>query len=247
MAFVEMREYTLQPEGHKPYVALSEKTGDLRCQILPFLGAFTVESGTDINRIFHFYAYTSFDERDALRTAGATNKAWLDYVSEGRKHTRKQQSSVLQVPCAQPSPAVAAALRKCQQRAAGDISPTAPVVQSLPAYLLCTYQAPDEAVAQLLSSQAAVDGYSMPDNAGTLMIVGSVALGAAPGTIVELWRFPSAAAALQAQSDAAAAAGSNNQRGGGVITAWRRAVMPGVVVKQQNVAQLRPTKWSNMQ
>jgi hypothetical protein len=38
MAFVEMREYTLQPEGHKQYVALSEKTGDLRCQILPFLG-----------------------------------------------------------------------------------------------------------------------------------------------------------------------------------------------------------------
>jgi hypothetical protein len=207
-----------------------------------------VDSGTDINRIVHFYWYTSFDERDALRTAGASSKAWLDYVTEGRTHTRKQQSSVLQVPCTQPSPAVAAALHKCRQRAAGDISQAAAVVKSQvsPAYMLCTYQVTDEAVAQLLSSQAAVNGYSTPDDAGSLIFVGSVALGRAPGTIHELWRFPSAAAALQAQS-AAAAVSSNNQRGGGVITAWRRAMMPGIEIKQQNVALLRPTKWSNMQ
>lgn len=211
--------------------------------------AFTVESGTDINRILHFYWYTSFDERDALRTAGATNKAWLEYVTEGRTHTRKQQSSVLQVPCAQPSPAVAAALHKCQQRAAGDMNQAAVAVvkpQVPPAYILCTYQVPEESVAQLLSSPAAVNGYSMPDNAGALVLVGSVALGTASGTIIELWRFPSAAAALQAQSGAAAAS-SNNHRGGGVVMAWRRAMMPGIAVKQLNVALLRPTKWSNMQ
>lgn len=209
--------------------------------------AFTVESGTDINRIVHFYWYTSFDERDAMRTAGATNEAWLNYVTEGRKHTRKQHSSVLQVPCAQPSPAVAAALHKCQQRAAGDVNQGAIVRPQVPAaYMLCTYQVPEEAVLQLLSSQTAMNGHTIPGAAGSIVFVGSVALGAAPGTIIELWRFPSAAAALQAQCEVAAAS-SNNQRSDGVIMLWRRAVMPGVVVKQLRVALLRPTKWSNMQ
>ena len=36
--FIEMREYTLQPDGHKAYMASSEPMAGARYKLLPFLG-----------------------------------------------------------------------------------------------------------------------------------------------------------------------------------------------------------------
>lgn len=204
--------------------------------------AFTTESGADINRIYHFYLYSSFDERDALRTAGVSNQAWGAYVAQGRKHTRKQASSVLSLLGGRPTAAVQAALQTCQQRASGELAGPPPPCSGA-AYLLCTYELPAGAH---LPSTSLSTAASSKENGGSsagdaqLMFVGSKAFGRPVGTVVELWRFPSAARALTAQQQCAG--------GSGPLQAWRQSALPsGTVVMQQRVVLLRPTKWSNLQ
>lgn len=149
----------------------------------------------------------------------------------------------------------------CQCRvlvAAGCSGCARAVLPQASTYLLRTYRVPAGTAAALLSSSS----LSLPASnatAGELLFIGSTSIGSpARGSMVELWRFRSAADALAASQLAAAgssgvgaaAQAAEAQQGG--VAAWARALARAAPeaadsVQQAEVVVLRPAAWSNWQ
>lgn len=73
---IEVREYTLKPEGIKPFMEVTARNAALRASCLPWLGMFTCDAGGTMNRVVHFYHYEHLDQRDAIRAKLAGNEQW---------------------------------------------------------------------------------------------------------------------------------------------------------------------------
>ena len=51
---------------------------------------FMCDTGGELNKVTHFYAYESMAQREALRLAAARSQEWVAYVDAGRKFMSKQ-------------------------------------------------------------------------------------------------------------------------------------------------------------
>ncbi|KXZ48796.1 hypothetical protein GPECTOR_25g380 [Gonium pectorale] len=227
---IEIREYTLKPEGFAPFMKIAADYGGARRELLPFLGMFTADVGSCLHRVTHLYAYASFDQRDELRARAAADPRWAEFIALSRPHVQYQENKLmlearpiyqaLQLPPTAlftPPPKTGAAkvvyeLRSYQLH---------PGYGSVPKLM--------EAFSAGLPSKVAAD----PD--GKLVFFGYTDVGML-NNVVELWRYPSAQACIRARQAA---------RG---VPEWRQAiaaVTPGV--QHFTSAFLHPTPFSPWQ
>lgn len=54
---LELRSYTLKPEGFTPYLRLCQSYHDTRKRIFPIVAMFTTETGGDVSTVYHLYQY----------------------------------------------------------------------------------------------------------------------------------------------------------------------------------------------
>lgn len=95
--FVELREYTLKPEGIKEFMRLTGEYIELRKQLLPLLGFFSCDTGGVLNRVLHLYQYDDFDHRDRCRAAAGSNPEWQqDYLARSRLCVERQDSTIFE-------------------------------------------------------------------------------------------------------------------------------------------------------
>lgn len=87
---VEVREYTLKPEGVADFLQLCKEYAGVRASLLPFKGAFTAELGSCLHRMTHFYTYDSFDQRDEIRAKAAADPRWKEFIRLSRPHVQFQ-------------------------------------------------------------------------------------------------------------------------------------------------------------
>lgn len=119
-----------------------------------------------------------------------------------------------------------------------------------PAYMVRTYKVSPKTASTLLDTHPAMPTGS--SQSGELVFYGTAAMGKTSGTMVELWRFNSAAAALAAQTDIMQVAGQGTSSS---MSTWKKALAAAVPAQfndalnaaDEQVVILRPAKWSNWQ
>eukprot|EP00899_Mesostigma_viride_P007460 jgi/Mesvir1/16715/Mv15106-RA.1 len=94
---VEIREYTLKPEGFKPFLELTAKFRDLRQSLNPGWRVFlTCDTGGVLNKVTHMYAFDSMTQRDQVRAALAGHDGWQQqYINAVRPHVAAQESKIM--------------------------------------------------------------------------------------------------------------------------------------------------------
>ena len=93
--FVEIREYTLKPNGMVNFINLAQETSALRSSLLPFLGMFSTDTGDTLNRVVHMYHYPDWESRDAARRKAAQTAAWAtEFIPASREFVTHQRSSI---------------------------------------------------------------------------------------------------------------------------------------------------------
>jgi len=191
---LEIREYTLNPASVTAYLKLASETAELRAQLLPFLGMFTCDVGGDLNTVTHFYYYKDLEEREAIRAASKKNAQWLQFIAASKPMVVQQRNRILTE-----AAAIYTALGQ-HASAAGFTSPQQSTPHT-PVYELRQYQLQPGchpvsrvvgAVAESLPHRIAAD------KEGQLVAFASSEFGVL-NTVVELWRYPSAAACLRAR------------------------------------------------
>jgi len=97
---LEMRTYTLKPEGSAAYMAMCADTANVRAEVAPgFLGMFSVETGGRLNVVRHFYGYKDMEHRQAVRSKMPDNLDWRNFLADSKAHLESQESWIY-VPCA---------------------------------------------------------------------------------------------------------------------------------------------------
>lgn len=197
--FVEMREYTLHPSGMASFIKLAGATAALRASLLPFLGMFATDTGSTLNRVLHFYHYTDFDQRDAARAKAAATLEWTDFISTSRHHVSHQQSSIYlpAVPVLETASAVPIQTVLNHQQPRSTTSP--PALFELRQYQLHPGYGSVPKLIEAFSKGiyhkiAAADAQEQ----GSLVYFGHSDVGLL-NTVIELWRYPSAAACIRAR------------------------------------------------
>ncbi|KAG2447150.1 hypothetical protein HYH02_007896 [Chlamydomonas schloesseri] len=195
---VEVREYTLKPEGVKAFMDVSAEYADVRKELLPFLGLFTCDVGSCLHRVTHMYAYDSFDQRDTVRAAALKDPRWRKFIELSRPHVQYQENKVMLE--ARPIYAALQLPPTAQFKA----PPKAPGSSGKVVYELRSYQLSPgygsvpklvEAFSAGLPHKVAAD----PD--GKLVFFGYTDVGML-NHVMELWRYPSAQACIQARQAA---------------------------------------------
>lgn len=216
--FLEVREYTLKPEGMKDFMTLTGDYKDLRSKLLPFLGMFTCDTGGTLNRVIHFYSYKDLAERDAARMGAAADEQWQqEYLARSRLTVAHQTSHIMTA--ALPVLEAAGAVQPSNFKSGPRASPgQPPVVYEMRNYQLGHGWAPvptiNEAFAKGLPAKMAAD-----TSGGQLVFFGSNVIGQ-NNYVTELWRYPSAAASMQARHAARS------------VPEWREAVSKVAEVTQ---------------
>lgn len=191
---------------------------------------FTCDIGGTLNRVVHFYHYTSWEERDAARQAAAKDSQWQnEYIKVARDYVAHQESSAY-LPAG--SVLDAAGSLPLQELAAksgvGQDGP--PGMYELRHYQLHPGYG---SVPKLLEAfQKGIPHKIAADKDGTLAFFGYTDVGVL-NSVIELWRYPSAAACIAARKAARE------------VTQWREtigAVTPGV--QHFRSAFLNPTAFS---
>jgi hypothetical protein len=73
------------------FLKLGAEHAALRAKVLPaFKGFFTCDTGGELNRVTHLYAYADMAERAAVRAAAARDPAWAAYIAASRPFVHKQ-------------------------------------------------------------------------------------------------------------------------------------------------------------
>lgn len=207
--FLEMRQYTLVPEKMKEYMKLADASAALRKRLNPgFLGFFTCDTGSMLNRVTHFYHFQDLNERERVRKAMAANPEWQQFIDESRPGLQMQESMLfLQA-------------SECHQ-AAGSCnvneyqSPPKPTAdQPTPIYEMRTYQLdPGYGSAPKLRKIFAtgLPAKVAADVDGKLVYLGYTDVGKL-NYVMELWRYSSAQASIDARRAARA------------VEEWRQAI-----------------------
>ncbi|KAI8464487.1 MAG: hypothetical protein J3K34DRAFT_440321 [Monoraphidium minutum] len=208
---LEIREYTLTPAGMKEYLRLSHEAAGLRRSLLPFLGMFTPDTGCELNKVVHLYAYDSMAQRAEMRAAAAANKEWTAYVDAGRQYMTKQESRIM----------VEAAALYAATGASGAAAFAPPAGGGPGLYELRQYQLHPGygSVPKLLKAfEEGLPDKIAADPEGQLVAFAASDIGTL-NSVMELWRYPSAAACVRARQASR------------LVPKWREtiaAVTPGV-------------------
>jgi len=224
---LEVREYTLSPSGFKDYVKITQEHASLRKELLPLLGMFTCDIGADLNKITHFYHYKDLAQRDAVRQAAGSNPQWQAYISSVRPHVLAQESSIM-------SEAWGVYSATSSSGAAGFRAP-AHTGATPPVYELRQYQLHPGygSVPKLLAAfQEGLPEKISADRDGLLVLMAYTEVGLL-NNVMELWRYPSAAACIKARQASR------------VVPKWREtiaAITPGV--QHFRSSFLHPTSFS---
>jgi len=201
---LEWRTYQLAPEGQAAYTAQSAEFAGLRREVFPnWKGFWSCDVGGQLNAVHHIYHWETVAQRSAHRQRAAQNKEWAAYVAAGKEFIRSQEATLFR-----PATAVMAAA------GAGDVAGFAPEPAAAAVYELRTYHLSlgYDVVPKFL--EAFVRGLPhkvAADPASDLAFFGFVEAGRL-NEVVELWRYPSAEASMQAREAARGAPG------------WRTAV-----------------------
>jgi len=226
---LEIREYTLNPASVTAYLKLASETAELRAQLLPFLGMFTCDVGGDLNTVTHLYYYKDLEEREAIRAASKKNAQWLQFIAASKPMVAQQRSRIF---------SEAAAIYKAlgqHASAAGFTSPQQ-TLPNTPVYALRQYQLQPgcDSVSRLVGPIAnSLQARIAADKDGQLVAFASSEFGVL-NTVVEIWRYPSAAACLRARHAAQQ------------VEAWRDtldAIAP--CVQHCQTSLLHPTSFSH--
>ena len=87
-----MWKYKLLPETKDDYIRLCTSTCELRKTLAPGLcGVFIPEVGGNLNEVTHFYHYSDYDARDAVRTAMRANGEWQKFLKESMRFVSEQK------------------------------------------------------------------------------------------------------------------------------------------------------------
>jgi hypothetical protein len=92
---IEIREYTLKPEGFIDFIKISEEFSSARKERLPFLGMFTADIGACLHKVTHIYHYASFTQRDEIRAACIKDPRFQQYVKLSRPHVQYQENKMM--------------------------------------------------------------------------------------------------------------------------------------------------------
>ncbi|KAL6755198.1 hypothetical protein V8C86DRAFT_2682474 [Haematococcus lacustris] len=197
---IEVREYYLKPEGMAEFVRLAQEFADLRQELLPFLGMFTVDIGA-LQKLTHFYAYKDFDERDAVRGAAAGHSGWRQYVQKSRPLVSHQTNKIMLE--------AGAVYQALGLPPAAQYKPPANTAHTKVMYELRSYQLHPGygSVPKLVQAFAqGLPGKVAADPEGQLVLFAHTDVGML-NNVVELWRYPSAQACIRARQAARAVPG----------------------------------------
>eukprot|EP00201_Polytomella_parva_P000051 CAMPEP_0175039198 /NCGR_PEP_ID=MMETSP0052_2-20121109/401_1 /TAXON_ID=51329 ORGANISM="Polytomella parva, Strain SAG 63-3" /NCGR_SAMPLE_ID=MMETSP0052_2 /ASSEMBLY_ACC=CAM_ASM_000194 /LENGTH=236 /DNA_ID=CAMNT_0016300925 /DNA_START=115 /DNA_END=822 /DNA_ORIENTATION=- len=230
--FIEVREYTLKPEGFASYVNITKDFIDVRKEYLPFLGMFTCEVGDSLHRVVHFYNYKDFNERTERRGKIVSDPKWKEFLNLTRPHTARQRNWILlevpEVYEALDLPSSAAAFAPPTdgakkpfwelRRYTVDYSNAPGINGQLPSHFLKSYS-------QALQSRKS------NEPSGSLVLIGETAVGEGR-ELWELWRYPDGQTCFRSQQAC---------RSTGGLTA---PTDEGVKVSFLNSSLLNPTSFS---
>lgn len=190
---LELRQYTLKPEAVREFLVGSTKYAELRKSLLPFVGMFTFDTGGVLTRVAHMYAYRDFHHRDQSKAALGASEMW-----------QKEYNPIVVASLVQPESSVYVPA-KAVLAAAGAVpidkfqAPAKQPGQGAAVYELRQYQlkGADPAAAVLVQLEKAMPNRVAADKIGIPVFVGSSETGLT-SSIIEIWRYPSAQAALEA-------------------------------------------------
>jgi hypothetical protein len=190
----EIRTYTLHPSGIKPFLKLTAQSAELRSLLNPgFRGFFSRDTGGALNQVTHFYAFNDMADRARIRQALAQSALWQQYIDASRPFVAHQESSMF--------------LEAADCMAAAGASPANLFASPLPlpaepaTYELRTYQLSLGYSSVPLLQKAFVEGLPAKvkaDKTGRLALMAYSDVGAL-NTFIELWRYPNAAACIEAR------------------------------------------------
>eukprot|EP00879_Flechtneria_rotunda_P023623 GHRR01024994.1.p1 GENE.GHRR01024994.1~~GHRR01024994.1.p1 ORF type:complete len:220 (+),score=50.15 GHRR01024994.1:747-1406(+) len=188
---LEIREYTLHPASIKEFMKLATDNSKIRGQLLPFLGMFTCDAGGDLNKVTHIYQYTDVEQRESTRAVAATNSQWQAFIDASRPHVAKQESRIMLE-----ATGVYKALGLDGAAAYKSPHQTLP---NKPVYEFRQYQLRPGygSVPKLLAAfEQGLPGKVAADKEGQLVAFAYSDVGVL-NQVVELWRYPSAAACIR--------------------------------------------------
>jgi len=193
----EFRTYDLAPVGQDTYLELSAAAIDLRMRLNPgFRAMFTADTGGQLNRVTHVYCYRNMEHRAETRARMLASREWQDYVIASRSAGVTQQHSAIFLEAAE-----------CH-KAAGAVpaaSFSSPLVAGQPAsYELRTYRLilGYNPVPQLRAAfERGLPSKVARDAHGKLVLFCYSDFGEL-NVVHELWRYPSAAACIEAREAA---------------------------------------------
>ncbi|KAL4857838.1 Protein NipSnap 3A [Chlorella vulgaris] len=223
---LELRQYTMQPQGIKEFLRLTQDSVELRKSLLPFLGMFTCDTGGALNRAVHLYHYRDFDHRDLHRAASAASSEWQNgYLAHSRTCLAHQESSIF-VPAAGVMAAAGAA--PVQSFEAQPLQQGKQAVYELRQYQL---KPGYDGVPKLVAAfERGIPHKVAADTQGKLVFFGHTEVGML-NSVIELWRYPSAQACHDARKASRA------------VPEWREciaAVTPGVAILAASGLQMFP-------
>ncbi|GIL49252.1 hypothetical protein Vafri_5380 [Volvox africanus] len=210
---IEIREYTLKPEGVSQFMKVAAEYAEVRRELLPFLGLFTCDVGSCLHRVTHLYAYSSFEHRDEVRARAVADPRWKRFIELSRPHVQYQENKVM--------------LEARPIYEALDLPPTAlfnpppkegsaKVVYEMRSYQLHPGYGSVPKLVEAFS--AGLPGKVTADPEGRLVFFGYTDVGML-NNVVEIWRYPSAQACIKARQAAR------------TVPKWREtiaAITPGV-------------------
>ncbi|GAX80973.1 hypothetical protein CEUSTIGMA_g8408.t1 [Chlamydomonas eustigma] len=188
---VEIREYTLKPEGVGAYTQLAIEYAAVRKTLLPLLGIFSCDVGSSLHRITHMYHYKDFDERDAVRAAAAKHPDWRKFIELSRPHVQFQENKVM----LEAGPVYdALKLPHCSLFQSPPPDPKA--IYELRSYQMHPGHGVVPNLVEAFQSGLPAKIASYPE--GKLVFFGYSDVGML-NNVVELWRFPSAQSCIRAR------------------------------------------------
>lgn len=92
---VELREYVLKVDEATKYLAVTEKSAELRRSLTPLRLFCLPDTGGVLNVATHFYYYSGgMKQRDEARSVAMQNADWKVYLGEARSCVLTQQSNL---------------------------------------------------------------------------------------------------------------------------------------------------------
>jgi hypothetical protein len=192
---LEWRRYTISSfGGMEAFMKHTEESAELRESLHPcWKGMFTCDIGGDLLTVHHIYHYANLAQRKEARDKASLNADWKAYRKAIGPYVQSMEASIFK-------PAVA-----CMSAAKSDmIQDFNPKREEDVMYELRQYQLNPgyNSVPRLLDSFAEGLPHKVAaDSNSKLVFFGFIDVGML-NTVIELWRYPSLAASIQARESA---------------------------------------------